>query len=485
MPKRSKHSLSHYKLLTCDMGELIPVALTEVLPGDSIQQATSVLVRLSPMLAPVFHPTKVRVDHYFVPHRLVWSEWEDFITGGPTGVSAPAVPTRTDNVAEGSVFDYMGVPPLNYAGKPFSALPLRGYQLIWNEHYRDQDLQTEAVVSLASGADVTTAADLKRCSWEKDYFTLARPFEQKGAAVVVPLSGRGPVQAETGPGVFQSLQTSSQLVGAADRAVELLGDGDPGAAKPLWADGVGFNVDINDLRFALGMQKFKEWRARFGSRYTEYLRSLGVRSSDARLQRPEYLGGSVQTIQMSEVLQTAPDTSGTPSPGVGRMRGHGIGALRSRRWRRFFEEHGFVFSLMSIRPRAMYSDGLNRMWSRTAKEHYWQRELEHVGQQEILNKEVRAAHATPLGIFGFGDRYDEYRRGDNGVAGQFRSTLNFWHLGRQFAADPVLNSAFITLDPGKRIFAVGGSEDVAWCMAFNSIQARRLVSRDATPGIRF
>ena len=200
------------------------------------------------------------------------------------------------------------------------------------------------------------------------------------------------------------------------------------------------------------------------------MRYLGVRSSDARLQRPEYLGGGKQTIQFSEVLQTAEGTNP-----VGSMKGHGLAAMRSNRYRKFFEEHGYVFSFISVKPKTIYAQGLPRTWNRRTKEDFYQKEFAHIGQQEVLNKEVYAAHTTPNGTFGFQDRYDEYRRMESTIAGEFRTTLNFWHMARIFASGPALNADFVKSVPTERSFAVP-STDVLWIMANHSIQARRLIS---------
>lgn len=498
--KRSKFSLSHYKLLSCDMGELVPVGAVEVLPGDTVQHATSALVRASPMLAPVMHPVHIRIHHWFVPYRLIWDDWEDFITGGPDGNNASTFPTITfgggSGAAVGSLADYLGVTPL-VNNLEVSALPFRAYALIWNEWYRDQDLQTELTIDTTDGADTTTNTTLQNCNWEKDYFTSARPWEQKGPAVTIPLSGNAPVmgigaEAAGNAYVASALSTKWSNETTANSSNPHL-EGNSGSPNKIvmntknvagtnypdvYADlSAASGVSINDLREALAIQRFEEARARYGSRYVEYLRYLGVRSSDARLQRPEYLGGGRQTLQFSEVLQTAPDaTTGF----VGTMRGHGIAALRSRRYRRFFEEHGVVLSLMSIKPKTMYAQGLQRMWNRRVKEDFWQRELQHIGQQEVLNKEVYAAHATPAGVFGYQDRYDEYRRVESSLGGEFRTTtLDYWHFARIFASDPALNATFVKCVPTERTFA-SSTNDVLYVMAMHSIQARRMLSKNGT-----
>lgn len=492
--KRSLFSLSHTKLFTHDLGELVPCGVVEVLPGDTVQHATSALVRAAPMLAPVMHPVDVRIHHWFVPCRLVWNEFEDFITGGPSGVSLPVHPTITfgggSGVAVGALADYLGV-PTGVNNIVASALPFRAYAMIWNENYRDQDLESEVAVSLNSGADVTTSVALKNIAWEKDYFTSARPWEQKGPAITIPIGTRANVLGigmvdgtVTGATPANTRQTDGSILGGTSGTnnnstnvrFKMQNATTPSGAGNLldvYADlSSASAITVNALREALALQRYEENRARYGSRYVEYLRMLGVRSSDARLQRPEYLGGGHQTIQFSEVLTTG--TFGAEP--VGTMKGHGIAAMRSNRYRRYFEEHGFVISLMSVRPKTMYVQGLPRIFNRRTKEDYWQQELQHIGQQEVLNKEVYAAHASPDAVFGYQDRYDEYRRQESGIAGEFRTTLNFWHFGRTFASSPALNGSFVSCVPPELPFAVP-STDVLWVMAKHSIQARRAVAR--------
>lgn len=492
--KRGKFSLSFYKLLSCDMGELIPCGLTEVLPGDTIQYNTNLLLRCSPLLAPVMHPVDVRIHHWYVPHRLVWEDWEDFITGGPDGMDNSEFPVMESvNIPVGGLENYLGIPIM---GTPvsYSALPFRGYAMIWNEWYRDQDLQTAIATSEASGIDVTTNRALQNCCWEKDYFTSARPWEQKGPAITIPLGTTAPVMGigfkgslpnistnptdirETAPLPDRTYPFSADAFGVQPNSLNFeASSATTSTAKPrIFADLSGASaVTVNLLREALALQRYEEARARFGSRYVEYLRYLGVKSSDARLQRPEYLGGGRQTIQFSEVLQTAPDDADNP---VGALKGHGIAAMRSNRFRRFIEEHGYVHTFLSVKPKTMYMQGLARTWNRRTKEDFWQQELQHIGQQEILNKEIYAAHATPDGTFGFQDRYQEYRGAESSVAGEFATTeLNHWHMARDFSSDPALNATFVKCVPTERTFAVP-SNDVLWIMAKHSVQARRLVA---------
>jgi len=494
--KRSKFSLSNYKLLTCDMGELVPCGLTEVLPGDTIQQATSLLVRVSPLAAPVMHPVHVRVHHWYVPHRLVWEDFEDFITGGPDGLNASVFPTVSSGggFAVGSLADYLGV-PTGVASTNVSALPFRGYAKIWNEFYRDQDLETELTIDITSGADTTTNTTLQNADWEKDYFTTCRPWAQKGPSISLPLGSSAPVignskviglndgttnfglRGDAGGMLYSSSAQFNTNKGAAAGAVtnSLRGVGLALTNSGMLADlSTATAATINDLREAFALQRYEENRARYGSRFTEYLAAaFGVRSSDARLQRPEYLGGGKQVIQFSEVLQTAPNAAG--DLGVGELTGHGIGAVRSNRYRKFFEEHGYVYTFLQVQPKTMYAQGLPRTWNRRIKEDFFQRELQHVGQQEVLNKELYAAHATPEGTFGYQDRYDEYRRTESSIGGEFRTTLDYWHMARLFASDPALNATFVKSNPTKRINQVQNA-DVLWVMANHSVQARRVIA---------
>ena len=503
LKKRSKISLSHYKLLSMKMGYIVPIGLTEVLPGDTFQVSTSSFIRVSPLVSPVMHPVHVKIHHWYVPFRLIWDDFEDFITGGEDGLNTSVVPymTLTDAVSIGSLADYLGV-PTGQAGLKLCALPFRAYNLIYNEWYRDQDLEDEVAISTESGEDTTTATQLMQNSWARDYFTTARPWPQKGPAVSVPVNltaaGEPTITASvrpTGVPTFVGSQSSPSSLYAKgsepnqgfiyiDNPAKF-GSGAINWSNPNLAVDIDFksgnpelgSVDINQLREAFALQRFEEHRALYGSRYTEYLRYLGIRASDARLQRPEYLGGGKQTIQFSEVLQTAEGTDP-----VGTLRGHGIAAMRTNRFRRFFEENGYLLTFMTVQPIAVYMQGLPRLWQREVKEDFFQKELQHIGQQEVYKSELyaTAANTTTKATFGYQNRYDEYRYHESSVSGEFRTMLNYWHMARDFSAEPELNASFLNGLPTNRIYA-STNTDQLYVMANHSIQARRLMAKLGNP----
>lgn len=498
--KRNKHSLSNYKLLSCDQGQLVPIGLQEVLPGDSFRHSTSALIRVSPLVTPVMHPVRARIHHFFVPHRLVWEDWEDFITGGADGLNASVFPTITTTAGTGysvgSLGDYLGVPP-TVASLEVSALPFRAYALIFNEFYRDQDLVSPLTIDLTSGPDTTTNIALQKAAWERDRFTLARTTPQKGAAVTLPLGTYAPVEGlgkrtqvfptpsravyETG-GSGTVTYTNTVMIDGTTTDNELYVEQNGSTGYPLIRANLATATaaTITELRTAFALQQYAENRSLYGSRYTDYLAFLGVRSSDARLQRPEYLGGGVETIQFSEVVQSSPGTFDTDEYPLGTLGGHGIGAMKSNRYQRFFEEHGYVISLLSVLPKTVYAQGISKTWNRRTKEDFFQTELQFVGQDEVLNKEVYAAHATPNGTFGYIDRYDEYRRAESSIAGEFRTTLDSWHMARIFSSDPALNSTFVTSNPTDRIYADATANELQ-VMVKHKIEARRIVSKVGTP----
>lgn len=496
--KRSKHSLSHYRLTSLDMGELFPVACEEVLPGDSFRHQTSVLLRVSALVAPVMHPVHVMVHHWYVPSRLLWSNWEAFITGRDKALVVPTLQVLNTATDCRRFFQTLGV-GVDAVTFTVGCMAARAYNRIYNEYYRDQDLTTPLPQRTGDTGDLETDYRVRKCSWEKDYFTTARPYPQQGDGTeTVPLGfpagtkayvkgiGKGNANWQaTSKAVTESDGTTPTYPANENQAATPTTTADgfwmkkgTGASQPdVYADLSSVTLgtmDINQWRKSMAIQRMREHRNRFGSRYKDMLAFLGVNSSDARLDRPEYLGGGKQTIAFSEVLSTAETTTAK----VGEMAGHGIAALRTRPYRRFFEEHGYMISLMMVRPASMYVNRVPRHFLRRDYEHYWQKELEMMGEQEITNFEVWGDATLPNSIFGYIPRYDEYRHAQSFVSGEFRTLLDYWHMGRDFTAQPVLNAAFVECDPTNRVYA-DTTTDQLYAMVAHRISARRLVSSRA------
>ncbi len=471
------------------MGTLYPVGCVEVLPGDTFQHRASVLVRSMPLLAPVMHSITVGINHWFVPNRLVWNaaspnNWEEYITGGNDGNNAAVIPVIDQGatpVATHPLLGYLGIPPV--ANLKINALAIRGFNKIFNEFFRDQDLVT---------ARTEDDCTMPRVAWNRDYFTTARPWTQRGANVSIPIGGSARVATDavsTGDiSVYSTADTAYRKMLASDVFVEnSTTAGTEGAS--LYADlSAASGTDINAFRLGFALQRYKEARAKYGARYTEYLRYLGIRSSDARLDRPEFLSGSRQTIAYSEVMQTTPNATPAPDDTVGALFGHGITALRGNAYRRFFEEHGHVITTLFVRPKSIYQNMLEKKWKRTDKESYWQKELQQIGQQVLARKEIYAevdettAGAADKGdtIFGYVDRYKEYKANPSYVCGEYRTdaatSLDHWHLARNLTSAPTLNAAFIECNPTKRVFPIT-NKDVLWCSVNHSLIARRMVMK--------
>jgi len=480
--RRSKFSLSHYRLTTLNMGQLVPVACLEVLPGDSFRHATNALLRVTPLVAPVMHPCHAYLHHWFVPNRLVWDGWEDFITGK----SDDTVPTVNYIPDSADLIGYLGAAQTTIAYET-NALPLYAYNLIYNEFYRDQDLQSERT---------NTANSIANVAWEKDYFTTARPYPQQGEdteavqinlAADLPLKGMGIVAG----GAFAQTNGSTRETGGTTRTYadyQYAGAGAPNNFNVeedpdnpgypylrIDAGTAAGTMDINAWRQAMALQRLREHRNRFGSRYTDYLRYLGITPSDSRLQRPEYLGGGKSTIAFSEVLSTAETDTGT----LGQMAGHGIAGVSSRPYNRFFEEHGHVISLLFVRPKTIYSTQVERKWLRRSYTDFWQRETEMMGDQAITLQEVYA-ESESSDVFGYIPRHDDYRHERSSVTGEFAtSAYNSWHFARTFSSAPALNSAFITCTPSVLPFASSVTNTMQ-VMVSHQIAARRLVKKAGT-----
>lgn len=519
-PRSNVFDLSHERKLSMNMGDLVPIMLNEVVPGDRFQVKTEILMRMAPMLAPIMHRVNVYTHYFYVPTRLIWSDFEEFITGGRLGpqpnVPGPVPPffkrnleNRSLYTAEGTLADYMGIPPVYKTGTPatwpidnlkWSALPFRAYQLIYNEYYRDQNLQAEIPILKTSGEqnDFTNMHTMRSRAWEKDYFTSALPWPQRGGDVHIALGSSAPVKFDKTSGYNQHLVTSNGVV-IAPSNTNLQASSDPNESgqTAMKASTQTANIDpnntlytdladakggtINELRRALRLQEWLEKNARSGGRYIEQILShFGVRSSDARLQRPEYLGGGRTPLKISEVLQT----SETDTTAQGNMSGHGLATGVSHQANRFFEEHGYILGIMSVLPRTSYQQGMERLWYRNDRFDYYWPEFANIGEQPVLNKELYCTGVEDIdnGTFGYQSRYAELKTGRSSVHGEMRSTLSYWHMGRIFSSAPALNSTFVTANPTTRIFPVlEGDEHHLYVHLFNNIKARRPMPKFGVP----
>lgn len=495
-PGFSSFDLSHERKLSCNMGDLIPVYLEEVLPGDQFKVKTEIMMRLAPLVAPVMHRVNVYLHFFFVPNRITWPgdetvpSWQQFITGGRLGTSVPTMPLISVEEAysgNGSLADYLGLPP-NIDDSDYlwnvTALPFRAYQQIFNDYYRDPNLQVAVDIT----ADLE-AKQLRKRAWEKDYFTSALPWPQRGPDVSVPVDfnykdisnvvaeAGGPPSGGTPPYVLEASASNPSRV-TIPTAV-----GNNFRIENLEDDAV--QVSINELRTSTAIQRWLEKQARGGYRYIETLLShFGVRSSDARLQRAEYLGGGKQPIVISEVL----NTSATATEPQGNMSGHGYSVGTTNTFKRRFEEHGYVMGIMSVLPRTAYQQGVPRHFSRTEKLDFYWPEFANLGEQEILNQELyfqSGSFANSIATFGYQQRYAEYKYAPSTVHGDFKTTLDFWHMGRIFATPPSLNSGFMTSDPTHRIFAVEDTDQhKLWVQIYNDVKARRPMPYFSNPSLR-
>lgn len=507
-PRKNKFDLSHERKFSFEMGDLIPIMCQEIVPGDSFRVNSEVMLRLAPMLAPIMHRVNVRTEYFFVPNRIIWDEWEDFITGGRLGSASPTHPfANITNILaeagnlldEGSLADYMGLPTVTTipaVSEPISALPFRAYQRIWNEYYRDQNvtpaLDQQTSSGEITGVEIVVDFTKRKRAWEKDYFTASLPFAQRGPEVLMPLGGTGSVTykpASTfvgdddlpldagGTPVFGTQVGGETIIGSTG------GGNNPARIENI--DQVTFDastVTINELRRSLRLQEWLEKNARGGGRYVEQLLAhFGVRSSDARLQRPEYLGGGKTPVVVSEVLSTFQDDAGEIPQG--NMAGHGMSYGTYNGFKRTFEEHGFVIGLISVLPRTAYQQGIDKKFQRFDRFDYFWPEFANIGEQVVTNRELYYTPAVinPDALFGYQSRYAEYKYGCSSVHGKFRSSLAFWHMGRIFASQPALNESFITADPTERIFAVEDNDATLYCHLFNKVDALRPMPYFGTP----
>lgn len=556
----NRFDLSFDRIGTYRMGKLYPIICKEMLPGDRFRVRTDSLVRTMPLSSPAFGRLRMYIHYFFVPNRLVWDHWEDFITGGESGEDTHVPPyvqwsdlvggdfqARSKSDTEGNwtykpedgLVAAFGLPAQPYAGSnvaeagvangistttPVSVLPFRGYRLIWNEYYRDQNVDDELPIDTAADGKLDITAwgdekfkgsilgDLLSRRWLKDYFTSALPTPQRGPDVQLPIVGEGGTIQADGPlklliqnkGTGSTTTTSS--VFAPDLNVGLGNTTGIGISSSvndqfpvekdhtdlMYASGLttaGGSVvaaTINDLRRAIALQRFYEISARAGSRYIETIMGhFHVRSSDARLQRPEYLGGGVTDINVGEVLQTSATDQTSPQ---GNMAGRGFGIGRSNQCTYRAEEHGYLFGIMSIIPEPFYYQGIDKEWTRQSRVDYYWPSFAHLGEQEIDKSELSVGTSdgetdTYGKLFGYAPRYAEYKFSKNVITGLLRGSLANWTFARKIS-DPNLNAAFLEIPQVNNPFAVQDEDTdkfIIWLS--NDIRALRPMPFFGTPSI--
>lgn len=498
---RSQFNRSFGIKKTMDFDFLTPVFVDEILPGDTANVKLHSFARLATQVVPVMDNMYIDFYYFFVPNRLVWENWErfngaqddpddstDFVI--PTITSPTSLPTGFEN---GSIYDHFGL-PTEVPGLEVNVLPLRCYNLIYNEWFRDQNLVNRRTVNKGDGPDTYITYTLQRAAKAHDYFTSALPWPQKGPAIEMPLGTVAPVLTNnlsfniTGGSVSNAnvfLPNSSAVLTSGFTNTGALAPIRFGTESGLYADlSSATAATINQLRQAFSVQSLYELDARGGTRYTEILLShFNVTSPDFRLQRPEYLGGGRQAINVHPVPQTSASDGGTPQANLASYAtsasSGSIGFTKS------FVEHGYVIGLARARADITYQQGLERMWSRQTRFDFFWPKLQEIGEQAILNKELYAQGSVNLAaddaVFGYQERYAEYRYKPSQIQGQFRSnfaqSLDTWHLGEDFATLPVLGEVFISSNtPIERALAVTNAPHLLVDMFYEYKHARPMMT---------
>ena len=537
-PKRNRFDLSRVNKLTCEAGEIVPFFLEECLPDDSFKLATANRIRLAPQVLPLMHQIDVSMYWFFVPCRILWPNWEEFITGGKDGTSEPIIPyfnfgqgssSFMKTAGVGLLSDYLGVPTNavsatvgSIAANSFNFLPFAAYVKIYNDYFRDENFTSELPFELSDGYQQlntnntdteistviqaiyggTTTAPAARswqriyggcflASWRKEYFTSALPNTQRGPIVNIPLGDTAPVvfgEAGSSISVYpRTIGSINQNPVAGDQVYDGALSGSSqvtGNKRPLQADlSEATNTNIIELRRAFRIQEFLERMNAGGSRLTEMIYSMfGVKSPDARLQRAEFIGASHNPVLVDAVYQTSAAQEGSP---LADFAGKAISVGGQKPVSYYCKEHGYIMGLMVIRPRPEYQNITRRHWLHglTGKFDYFWPILANIGDQEIQSRELYAGNGVSTRAFGYTPRYQEYRFAPSETHGEMQTTLKYFHMNRIFNSTPVLNQQFMNCNPRTDMFAVtdGQISHHYWCEILIGCQAKRPIPKFGTP----